>query len=502
MMDAATRQALRHPGLSALLLGCISAVGFAPLSLGPLLLLCLSAVMLLVRAAPTRAGALWTGWCFGLGQFSVGLFWMAHAFTYQDAMPEWIGWFAPVALSLYLAIYPALAAGLAWAWGKGSSTAFTLIFAGAWILTEWMRGTLFTGFPWNPLSAGFVDVAHIARWLGTYGASGVAVLASGAIIAALSKKWLTAAVMLTAPLLSILASFADVPGPDERPSAPLVHVVQPNIGQQDKYRAGYEENNFAKLAELTGTANQPRLILWPEAAVPYFLGTEVWAREKLAKLLRPGDILLTGADALVFDKDQKLAGAHNSMFALNAAGQSLLRYDKAHLVPYGEYLPMRALLEPIGLSRLVPGDVDFLPGPGAQTIILPGFGSVGLQICYEIIFSGEVVDRANRPAFIFNPSNDAWYGAWQPPQHLAQARLRAIEEGLPVVRSTPTGISAIIDADGRVTHQLAYRLPGAITATLPTAHDATPFARFGNILPLLFAAFLALLGIALRRRLG
>ncbi len=502
MVEAVKRWALRAPGLSALILGAVSANGFAPLSLWPILLLCISTFMLLLRALPTRALALRVGWCFGVGQFSVGLFWMAHAFTYQDEMPEWLGWFAPVALSLYLAIYPALAAGLAWAWGRGSSTAFAILFAAAWILTEWMRGTLFTGFPWNPLSVAFVDVGHIARWLGTYGASGVAVLASGAIIAAFSRNWLTAAAMLALPALSVLASFATVPGPDDRPAAPLLHVVQPNIGQQDKYRAGYEENNFAKLAALTGAASQPRLILWPEAAVPYFLETEEWAREKLVQLLRPGDILLTGADALVFDKNRKLTGAHNSMFVLNAAGQSLARYDKSHLVPYGEYLPMRALLEPIGLSRLVPGDIDFLPGPGPQTLTLPGFGSVGLQICYEIIFSGEVVDRANRPAFIFNPSNDAWFGAWAPPQHLAQARMRALEEGLPVVRSTPTGISAIIDADGRVTHRLPYRQPGAITATLPTAHDATPFARFGNILPLLFAAFLALLGIALRRRLG
>src|SRR3546814_8685163 len=131
-------------------------------------------------------------------------------------------------------------------------------------------------------------------------------------------------------------------------------------------------------------------------------------------------------------------------------GRILGRYDKAHLVPYGEYLPARPILSRLGLSRLAPGSVDFGSGPGPHTLALPLVGEVGFQVCYEIIFSGHVVDPANRPAFIFNPSNDAWFGHWGPPQHLAQARMRALEEGLPVLRSTPTGISAVIAADGRL----------------------------------------------------
>ena len=166
------------------------------------------------------------------------------------------------------------------------------------------------------------------------------------------------------------------------------------------------------------------------------------------------------------------------------------RYDKAHLVPFGEYLPLRELLKPIGLARLVPGDLDFWPGRGPRSDILEGIGKVGTQICYEIIFSGEVTDRANRPDLIFNPSNDAWYGAWQPPQHLAQARLRAMEEGLPVIRSTPTGISAVIDAHGRVIGALAHQQPGYIQGELPTARAPTLFARYGNILPIGFALLL------------
>jgi apolipoprotein N-acyltransferase len=161
---------------------------------------------------------------------------------------------------------------------------------------------------------------------------------------------------------------------------------------------------------------------------------------------------------------------------------------------------MRPILSAIGLSRLAPGDLDFWPGPGAATLTLPGFGRMGVQICYEIIFSGHVVDRRNQPDFLFNPSNDAWFGAWGPPQHLAQARLRAIEEGLPVIRSTPTGISAVIDAEGRLISQLPWRTAGSIAARLPAPQPRTPFARYGNILPFLFAALLALVAIALRRR--
>jgi apolipoprotein N-acyltransferase len=494
--------AQRRPFLSALILGGLSATGFAPLPLWPVMILCLAGLMILVRQLPSRGAAIWAGWCFGWGQFSVGLFWMAHSFTYQNTMPEWLGWFAPTTLALYLAVYPALATGLAWRMGRSSPTLFCLIFASAWTVTEWLRGTMFTGFPWNPLSVAFVDVAHIARMVGTYGASAVVILGAGTLIALATRRWAAATMLAVLPVLSILASFATVPGPDERTNTTQLHIVQPNIGQQDKYRPGYEETNFTKLAALTGRSNQPRLILWPEAAVPYFLDSEVWARQKIAALLGPRDIVLTGGDMLVFNAQRKLTGARNSMFALSATGDVLARYDKAHLVPYGEYLPMRALLEPLGLSRLVPGDIDFLPGPAPRTIALPGFASVGLQICYEIIFSGEVVDRANRPAFVFNPSNDAWFGRWQPPQHLAQARMRAIEEGLPVVRSTPTGISAIIDADGRVIKQLPYQQAGSISATVPPPHDPTVFARFGNTLSLLFAALIALIGIALRRRLS
>jgi len=298
-----------------------------------------------------------------------------------------------------------------------------------------------------------------------------------------------------------------------------ITIAQPNISQADKYAPGYEVINVAKLAmNSRPMPNQgPRLIFWPEAAIPdyleegypyrYYQGqpgeSAFGARARLTMLMGDGDVLVTGANRLVIEKGQ-LVAARNSVSAMDANGDLLGHYDKAHLVPYGEYLPLPWLLRPLGLARLVPGDLDFWPGPGPQTMTVNLNGKpvkIGIQICYEMIFSGQVTDRKNRPDFIFNPSNDAWFGTIGPPQHLAQARLRAIEEGLPVVRATPTGMSAVIDANGRIIKSLPLGTSGRIDAVVPQAKAPTLFARFGNILPLGFAGLLiayALLPLARR----
>jgi apolipoprotein N-acyltransferase len=292
-----------------------------------------------------------------------------------------------------------------------------------------------------------------------------------------------------------------------------VRVVQPNIGQENKWKEGFQEHNFALLERLSRTADKrPRLLLWPEAAVTDPLQNELVylrfvreaqaLREEVGSLLGPRDLLLTGGVTWRAKDGTDVTSATNSVFAMNVQGRILGRYDKAHLVPYGEYLPARPILSRIGLSRLAPGSVDFDSGPGPQTLKLPLVGRVGLQLCYEMIFSGEVVDRKNRPAFIFNPSNDAWFGRWGPPQHLAQARLRALEEGLPVLRSTPTGISAVVDAEGRVLHSLPWRTAGVIDAELPAPKPPTLFAKLGNVLPFIFAVLLAAIAIAVRRKAG
>ena len=495
----------RFPKSLALIAGLVSATGFAPLNLWPVTIAAFALWMWLIADAPTMRAALARGWMFGLGHFIVGLNWIAGAFRYQETMPVWLGWVAVVLLSVYLAIYPAAAAGLAWRWGRPRGAAYVLIFAAAWIVTEYLRAVLFTGFAWNPLGVVWVDFAHVTTVIGTYGLSAIVMLAAGSVMLLTNRQWIAAGAMVTLPVYALLISLGSMlPEPDldlRLANRPLIRVVQPNIGQQDKYDESFDERNWSKLSGLTGgPGDTPRLILWPEAAVPYFLEEERWARYRIAGLMGPKDVILTGADALVYDRQGKVTAARNSLFAMTADAELIGRYDKAHLVPYGEYLPMRPLLSAIGLNRLVPGDLDFLPGPGPQTLTLPGFGKVGVQICYEIIFSGQVVDAKNRPDFLFNPSNDAWFGAWGPPQHLAQARLRAIEEGVPIIRATPTGISAVIDANGIVRAALPLGKAGFLQTRLPASAPPTLFARFGNALPLAFALTLIAFGVALRRR--
>jgi len=484
----------------ALALGLVSATGFAPLGAWPLTIVAVAGLLWLLGTVRSPRAAAAVGWWFGLGNFTLGLNWIATAFTHQAAMPAWLGWVAVLLLSLYLAGFPALATGLA-AFLSGRRTA-TLPFAlaGAWILTEWLRATLFTGFAWNPLGVVWLDLptAQSARYVGTYGLSALLILAAGALAAILRRD--VGSVAATA-LLPAAASLFPTPVP--RDTGHLVHVVQPNIDQDARNQPDYAYEGLLKLGRLShrpSADTPPRLLLWPEAAVDYYLETDLLAREALTGLLRPRDLLLTGGTRLERDRSEEPIGARNSLFVMDARGRLLHRYDKAHLVPYGEYLPLRALLSPIGLSRLVPGDIDFWPGPGPRSYALPGFGTVGVQICYEIIFSGHVVDRAHRPDFIFNPSNDAWFGAWGPPQHLAQARLRAIEEGIPVVRSTPNGISAIVDPAGRLLHTIPSHRAGAIDATLPAPLSPTLFGRFGNLLP--FALALLLGAVAVIARTG
>jgi len=488
----------------SLLAGLVSALGFAPLGLWPVTVFAFTALLWLIETAPSLRSALARGWWFGVGQFALGLNWIATAFTYQAAMPAWLGWAAVVLLSLYLAIFPAAAAGLAWRWGRGSRLTLVLLLAAAWIVTEWLRGVLFTGFAWNPVGVALLPsgASWLAPWIGTYGLSAVAILGAGMFRLVFGRLAEEKAALVIAAALVAAAALAWATRPALLPSAaPAIRIVQPNIGQQNKWDPGFEAENFRRLAALTGRpARAPRLILWPEAATPDYLSYEHRPRRRIAALLGPRDLLLLGGVEPVFAPDGRGVAAYNSVYALSARGDILGRYDKAHLVPYGEYLPMRPILSAIGLSRLAPGALDFLGGPGPRTLDLGRFGRAGLQVCYEIVFSGQVVDRADRPDFIFNPSNDAWFGAWGPPQHLAQARLRAIEEGLPVIRATPTGISAVIDAEGRLLHSLPLGSAGIIDARLPAAAPPTPFARFGNPLSFAFALLLVAAAIAVRRK--
>ncbi len=515
----------KYPKWLSLLAGALSATGFAPLNLWPITLLSLSLWMAIVVSRESWKAAAFSGWLFGLGHFVVGLNWIAKAFTFQAVMPEWLGYIAVVLLSLYLAVYPALAALGAWVVGKEKPLAFVTAMAGFWIITEWLRSWMFSGFIWNPLGSSLPDLIWgESRFVGTYGLGGISLLLAASLVifktAWENQNYRRSGMMFLAiPVIGVallvraeITMFSKLAA-SEVESGTKIIVAQPNIGQQDKWKAGYEAENLQKLADLTLRKDtDSRLIFWPEAAIPdyleagypqrYYYGRPPeFVRQQLTSLMKPGDVLVLGALKLEFDEaNERAIGARNSIFAMDSNKELMGRYDKSHLVPYGEYLPMRPALEAIGLSRLAPGDFDFWPGPGPRSLDLGKFGKTGLQVCYEIIFSGHVVDSDNRPDFIFNPSNDAWFGAWGPPQHLAQARLRAIEEGLPVIRSTPTGISAVIDANGVVQESVPMGVAGRIDTMLPAPKQPTLFARYGNILALGFAFLLLISTIAIRLR--
>jgi apolipoprotein N-acyltransferase len=507
-----------------LTLGALSALGFRPLALWPATLIGVGALVWLVRRVQNWRWAGLVGWLWGVGHFSVGNSWIAAAFTYQAKMPAALGGIAVVLLSLYLAVFPAMAAMGAW-FLRRDARALVPGFAGAWIVSEWLRSWLFTGFAWNPLGVALLgDGAHaglavLAPWLGTYALSGLmgglaALVAVG--VDDLRVDWRRGGLLVTLPVLLVGGGML-LPGPAHPGQGHVAYtLVQPDIEQNDLNDPTHFEAQFEQTAALSWPRRPQdhRLLLWPESGVPDYMrdGYPAWfyentfygdpwlARLRLGRVAGDRGLLLTGS--VDVDIKNKLAvSGQNVITVLDGHGKIVGSYAKAHLVPYGEYLPMRGLLEPLGLARLVPGEIDFRPGPGPRTLDLGDLGKAGMQICYEIIFSGQVVDRDHRPDYIVNPSNDGWFGDWGPPQHLAQARLRAIEEGLPVLRSTTNGVSAVVDADGIVRQSAPRGVAARFDGFVPPAHASTLFARLGNILPLGWAVLLlGASALVLRRR--
>lgn len=547
MTDTA-RSSKRFPAVRsalALVSGALSALGFQPLGLWPLTLAGIAVLIGLTVRAPRLRSAFFVGWLFGLGHFTVGNYWIATAFTYQAEMPHWLGSLAVVLLSVYLALFPALAtlatAALSRRMLRNAPDhriypALGILFAAFWILTEWTRSWLFTGFAWNPLGVALLGpfdgqgLASIARGIGTYGLSGMAA-AIGAVLWWLAERTLRGSGKRRAlaagaglAVMAIVAVAMATPLRDLDPTSRgrAFTLVQPDLRQEVLDDPRLFETNFLRLARLTPPVRSDarRIVFWPESGLADYLrdgypqryyeqmtyaADPRLARQRIGQLIAPYGVLLTGAVDLKIgtrepDAYPRALAAWNSVTAIDYRGRILSGYAKAHLVPYGEYLPMRTILEPLGLSRLVAGSLDFWAGPGPRTMDLGAWGKAGVQICYEIVFSGEVVDPALRPDYLFNPSNDGWFGAWGPPQHLAQARLRALEEGLPILRATTTGISAVIDADGIVRASIPRHTAGRIDGFIPPRHEPTFFARHGNTVPVGLALVLVVLSaVALRR---
>lgn len=523
-----TNLAARWPGLASAILGLIAALGFPPVHAWWVALPALALWVAHLLAAPTWRGALWRGWMFGWAHLTLANNWIATAFTYQAKMPDILGWAAVPLLCIYLAIYPAFAALIAHLAARRSGPmAFGAVLAAAWIVTEWVRSWAFTGYPWPPLGLIMLGgwetpgMAVLLPWLGTYALSGLAVVLAGIVAMWLVRGALlkAAAVLTGIAIAMLLPDFT----PDARRDTDIRYtLVQPLIPQDEMNDGTKFEEQFQRLARLTSeNADQSRVVLWPESAIPDYLedgyperyyarltagADPEYARARIGVTIGPQSTLLTGVVNLdIGTRPDGITGAvtaRNSVLALNGSGDIEAEYSKAHLVPYGEYLPLEDWLGAVGLARLTAGTVPYDPGPGPRTLDLEEHGRAGVQICYEIVFSGQVVDREDRPGYIFNPSNDGWFGSWGPPQHLAQARMRAIEEGLPVLRSTTTGISAVIDANGIVRQAIGRGEADKLEGLIPAAKPPTLFAHLGNALPLLWAALLALLGLGLPRLLA
>lgn len=482
-------------------LGALAGLGFEPYALWPLTLIAAAVLLVWIDRAPTARYAFISGWWFALGHYGLGFNWIATAFTFQAAMPPALGWVAVAGVAGLMALYPALAAWAAWALGHNLLTR-SLWFASAWMAGEWARGHLLSGFAWNPLGAIWLPVpmiSHAAASIGAIGLSGLVWLAAAALtIAVLRPMGYRVVLGFATMIFAGLWMMNNRSSPADQPVK--LALVQANIGQGERYAD--PSANLAVYAELTrrAFAAGADVAVWPEGAVQFLVDEDPQLRAFLAALVPAGKHLLFGGDHLERRRDGRIVAARNSLYALNAQAQITGRYDKAHLVPLGEYLPLRALVEPLGLARLVPGDIDFWPGAGPKTLHLAGLPAMGVQICYEIIFPARVVDAADRPAWLLVVSNDAWFGGDGAPQHFAQARLRAIEEGLPVVRATPTGITGVIDAHGGVRATLPRFTAQVLGAKLPGALPPTLFARFGHMTTLLLGLLLAASAFGLRRR--
>lgn len=432
------------------------------------------------------------GWAGGFGYFLAGTWWVGEAFLVDI---ETHGWQAPFAVFL-------LPAGLALFWGAGAMAwrriapahaGRILVFAAVWSLAEWLRGNVLTGFPWNlPGEAWRAGSApsQAAALVGAYGLTFVTIALGAAFVVLFpghERRERIAGLGAAALALAVLwgggAWRLSQPAPAD--TALVVRVVQPDVPQAVKWTPEAFEAIVDRYVEMTAqapTGPRPDVVIWPESALPdsadavFAPGT--WTRAAITNALAPGQTLLAGA--------YRMEGPayFNSLVAIRRTPEDLrllALYDKHRLVPFGEYLPLEPLMESLGLKQLAGLGESFSPGPPPAPITPEGLPALQPLICYESLFPGFTGRGASRPAWIVNVSNDAWFGRTSGPwQHLNLASYRAIEEGLPLVRSTPTGVSAMVDGYGRTRARLGLGQRGVLDAKLPAALAPTPYSRWGD----------------------
>jgi apolipoprotein N-acyltransferase len=469
-------------------LGAAGALAFEPFRVFPLLLLAYAGLVFLLdgaSASPRRfRDAALIGWAFGFGFFFVGHYWIGYAFLVDADAHAWQMPFAMVLLPAGLALFFAAAASLCMvAWRPGVQRVF--VFAVAFTLAEWLRGHILTGFPWNLPGYGWTAstaVLQSVAVLGVYGLSLLTLLfgASLALLVGRGKRVPAALSLLFVALWAggemrlLDANGATVPGVRLR-------IVQPSTPQPEKYAPENRVRNWRRLIDLSSlpAAQEPTHIIWPEAAPPFLLEGIPEVQADIAALTGESRVLMTGQVRIAEESGRR--NSYNSFAIFGSHGKLLGTYDKFHLVPFGEYVPGGPILRMLGVTEIA-ASTGFSSGPGPRTLMVPNAPPVGPLICYEIIFPGEVTAEP-RPGWLVNLTDDSWFGPdTGPMQHLLIARVRAIEEGLPVVRAANSGISAVIDAYGRVRVSLALGLRDIVDSGLPVALAPTPFVRYGNVI--------------------
>lgn len=492
--------------LIAFLLGATAIAAHPPVHFLPALMIAFPGVVWLLDGARSPRAAFAIGWMFGAGYFAAGLYWVSNALLVDAARFAWLIPFALIGLSLGLGLFiglTTLAARYLWSPGVGRVFAFAV----SWTFFEMVRGTVLTGFPWNPVGnvwVVFVPVLQTASWLGVYGLSAITVFAAAAVVLSVGSgryRWLQAlsglaviCVLAGAGALRLSdAGNATIPGV-------VLRIVQPNIAQADKWVPARRAQNYARHLQMSsapGESNETHgavgpvtHVIWPETAVPFSVATDAPRRALMRQSVPAGGLLLTGSIRLE-RRNGRISRVWNSLVAVDDKTAVAAVYDKFHLVPFGEYMPFRDILP---FDKITAGALDFSAGPGPRTLHLAGLPAFSPLICYEVILPGRVVDRSDRPAWLLNITNDAWFGTSAGPhQHFASARVRAVEEGLPLVRAANTGISGVVDGFGRVTARLGLDRAGTLDTTLPAAAQRrTLFSVYGNILPGILVVLMAI----------
>lgn len=496
----------------ALAAGAISAFAFAPPGFFPVLLLGFALLVLLLDGASQSSRPLRTafglGWAFAFGQYLIGWHWIGYAFLVDPDAHLWQLPFAVTLLPAAMAVYAGLASALSlWFWRaprfNEKSPVRLLVFAALYTAGEWLRGHLFTGFPWNLQAYGWVAslaVLQSMALIGAYGLSFLTILLA-ASLADLARPGRRKAPLAMAVLFLVLwagGAIRLMAHPVETVAGVRLRIVQPDVPQREKDQPRYWARDWQRLLDLSVSPGNPTTIIWPEAAPPPLLfDRDPASLDEVGLLTGTSRTLITGATRATRTGDS--LSFYNSLFIF-APGAKPVIYDKFHLVPFGEYVPFADILNRFGITKLTGGQGGFASGDGPHTYELPSTGQmagappVSPLICYEIIFPAAVT-AGQRPGWFVNVTDDSWFGPWAGPyQHLLIARARAIEEALPVARAANTGISAVIDPYGRITAQLGLGKMGVIDAGLPKTAPQSTYARYGDwtlLLLLLAAALLA-----------